>query len=145
SRGHGSTVTGPIGPGAEVVRIAPGRGVPGLLDAAQSRSHLALDVTKLGVDFVAASSHKAFGPSGVGILWSKKEFLQKCPLYQVGGGMISLNQDLDVGGFVPRDAPFKFEAGTPAIEATIGFGAAVRWMRAIGMEAIREHELAMSQ
>jgi cysteine desulfurase / selenocysteine lyase len=145
SIGHVSNVTGAIAPVDEVVRVAHARGVPVLLDAAQSLSHLPLDITKLGVDFLAASSHKAFGPSGVGILWSKIEFLQKCPLYQVGGGMISLNQDIDVGGFVPRDAPFKFEAGTPAIEATIGFGAAVRWMRAIGMDAIRAHDLAMSR
>lgn len=144
SIGHVSNVTGAVAPVEEVVRIAKARGVPVLLDAAQSLSHLPIDVKKLGVDFLAASSHKAFGPSGVGILWSKKEFLAKCPLYQVGGGMISLNNDIDIGGFVPRDAPFKFEAGTPAIEATIGFGAAVKWMRAIGMEAIREHDLAMS-
>ncbi len=145
SIGHVSNVTGAIAPVEEVVRVAKARGVPVLLDAAQSLSHLPLDVTKLGVDFLAASSHKAFGPSGVGILWSKKDFLAKCPLYQVGGGMISLNNDIDVGGFVPRDAPFKFEAGTPAIEATIGFGAAVKWLRAIGMDAIREHDLAMSR
>lgn len=145
SIGHVSNVTGAIAPVEEVVKIAHARGVPVLLDAAQSLSHVPIDVKKLGVDFLAASSHKAFGPSGVGILWSTKEFLQKCPLYQVGGGMISLNQDIDVGGFVPRDAPFKFEAGTPAIEATIGFGAAVKWMRAIGMNAIREHDLAMSK
>jgi cysteine desulfurase/selenocysteine lyase len=145
SIGHVSNVTGAIAPVEEVVRIAKKHGVPVLLDAAQSLSHLPLDVTKLGVDFLAASSHKAFGPSGVGILWGKKEFLAKCPLYQVGGGMVSLNNDVDVGGFIPRDAPFKFEAGTPAIEATIGFGAAVKWMRAIGMEAIREHDLAMSK
>jgi cysteine desulfurase/selenocysteine lyase len=145
SIGHVSNVTGAIAPVEEVVRIAKARGVPVLLDAAQSLSHLPLDIATLGVDFLAASSHKAFGPSGVGILWSKKEFLAKCPLYQVGGGMISLNNDIDVGGFVPRDAPFKFEAGTPAIEATIGFGAAVKWMRAIGMDAIREHDLAMSK
>src|SRR4029078_4185704 len=129
----------------EWLRIAGARGFPVLLDAAQSLSHLPLDVARLGVDFLAASSHKAFGPSGVGILWSKKEFLAKCPLYQVGGGMVSLNNDVDVGGFVPRDAPFKFEAGPPPIEATIGFGAAVKWMRAMGMEAIREHDLAMSR
>jgi cysteine desulfurase/selenocysteine lyase len=145
SIGHVSNVTGAIAPVEEVVRIAKAHGVPVLLDAAQSLSHLPLDITKLGVDFLAASSHKAFGPSGVGILWSKKDFLAKCPLYQVGGGMISLNNDIDVGGFVPRDAPFKFEAGTPAIEATIGFGAAVKWMRAIGMDVIREHDLAMSK
>jgi cysteine desulfurase/selenocysteine lyase len=145
SIGHVSNVTGAIAPVAEVVRIAKAHGVPVLLDAAQSLSHLPLDITKLGVDFLAASSHKAFGPSGVGILWSKKDFLAKCPLYQVGGGMVSLNNDIDMGGFIPRDAPFKFEAGTPAIEATIGFGAAVKWMRAIGMEAIREHDIAMSK
>jgi cysteine desulfurase/selenocysteine lyase len=145
SVGHVSNVTGAIAPVEEIVRIAKAHGVPVLLDAAQSLSHLPLDVTKLGVDFLAASAHKAFGPSGVGILWGKKEFLAKCPLYQVGGGMVSLNNDVDVGGFIPRDAPFKFEAGTPAIEATIGFGAAVKWMRAIGMEAIREHDLAMSK
>ena len=145
SIGHVSNVTGAIAPVEEVVRIAHDRGVPVLLDAAQSLSHLPIDVARLGVDFLAASSHKAFGPSGVGILWSKREFLEKCPLYQVGGGMISLNNDIDVGGFVPRDAPFKFEAGTPAIEATIGFGAAIKWMREIGMDAIREHDLAMSR
>jgi cysteine desulfurase/selenocysteine lyase len=145
SIGHVSNVTGAIAPVEEIVRVAHARGVPVLLDAAQSLSHLPIDVTKLGIDFLAASSHKAFGPSGVGILWSKKEFLQKCPLYQVGGGMISLNHDIGVGGFVTRDAPFKFEAGTPAIEATIGFGAAVRWMRALGMNAVREHDLAMSR
>ena len=145
SVGHVSNVTGAIAPIQEIVRVAHGKGVPVLLDAAQSLSHLPLDITKLGVDFLAASSHKAFGPSGVGILWSKKDFLQKCPLYQVGGGMVSLNQDIDVGGFVPRDAPFKFEAGTPAIEATIGFGAAVKWMRQVGLDAIRAHDLAMSK
>lgn len=145
SIGHVSNVTGAIAPVEQVIKIAKAHGVPVLLDAAQSLSHLPIDVANLGVDFLAASSHKAFGPSGVGILWSKKEFLAKCPLYQVGGGMISLNNDIDVGGFIPRDAPFKFEAGTPAIEATIGFGAAVKWMRAIGMDAIREHDLAMSE
>jgi cysteine desulfurase/selenocysteine lyase len=144
SIGHVSNVTGAIAPVEEVVRIAHNKGVPVLLDAAQSLSHLPIDVAKLGVDFLAASSHKAFGPSGVGILWGRREFLAKCPLYQVGGGMVSLNQDIDIGGFVPRDAPFKFEAGTPAIEATIGFGAAVKWMRKIGLAAIREHDLAMS-
>ncbi len=145
SIGHVSNVTGGIAPVEEVVRIAHSHGVPVLLDAAQSISHLPVDVAKLGVDFLAASSHKAFGPSGVGVLWAKSSFLAKCPLYQVGGGMVSVNQDLHVGGFVPRDVPFKFEAGTPAIEATIGFGEAVRWMRRVGLDAIREHDLEMAR
>jgi cysteine desulfurase / selenocysteine lyase len=146
--GHVSNVTGCIAPVAEIVRAAHARRVPVLLDAAQSISHLALDVKKLDVDFLAASSHKAFGPSGVGILYAKREALQSFPLYQVGGGMVAMNEDI-VGAtpsqFIPRDVPFRFEAGTPAIEATIGFGAAIRWMRAIGMDAIRRHDLGLSR
>jgi len=142
--GHVSNVTGAIAPVTEVVRWAHARGVPVLLDAAQSLSHLPLDVKKLGVDFLAASSHKAFGPSGVGLLYVERARMAKLPLYQVGGGMVALNEDLP-GEFFPRDPPFRFEAGTPAIEATIGFGAAIRWMRSVGMEAIRDHDLALSR
>jgi cysteine desulfurase/selenocysteine lyase len=146
SIGHISNVTGAIAPVADVVAIAHARGIPVLLDAAQSVSHLPIDVKKLGVDFLAASSHKTFGPSGVGVLYAKREKLVDFPLYQVGGGMVALNEDIGEvdRGFVPRDAPFKFEAGTPAIEAAIGFGAAVRWMRAIGMDAIRAHDEALA-
>lgn len=142
--GHVSNVTGAMAPVTEVVSWAHARGVPVLLDAAQSLSHLPLDVKKLGVDYMAASSHKAFGPSGVGILYVERSRMAKLPLYQVGGGMVALNEDLP-GEFFPRDPPFRFEAGTPAIEATIGFGAAIRWMRKVGMAAIREHDLALSR
>jgi len=89
-----------------------------------------------------------FGPTGVGVLYAKRDRLVKFPLYQVGGGMVALNEDIAPGsdkGFVPRDAPFKFEAGTPAIEAAIGFGAAVRWMRKVGMDAIRAHDVAIAK
>ncbi len=127
--GHVSNVTGAIAPVEEVVATARARGVPVLLDAAQSISHMPVDVKRLDVDFLAASSHKAFGPSGIGILYGKRERLRDFPVYQVGGGMVEVNEDLDVAastrGFVPRDVPFRFEAGTPAIEATIGFGAAI--------------------
>jgi cysteine desulfurase/selenocysteine lyase len=143
--GHASNVTGAVAPVAEVVALAHARGIPVLLDAAQSISHLPIDVKKLGVDFLAASAHKAFGPSGVGILYVERKRMAHFPLYQVGGGMVALNEDLGVGEFIPRDPPFRFEAGTPAIEATIGFGAAIRWMRAIGMDAIREHDQALSR
>jgi cysteine desulfurase/selenocysteine lyase len=143
--GHVSNVTGTIAPVDAIVKAARARGIPVLLDAAQSLSHLAIDVKKLDVDFLAASSHKAFGPSGIGVLYAKRERLQKFPLYQVGGGMVALNEDVGVGEFVPRDAPFRFEAGTPAIEATIGFGAAIKWMRAIGMDTIRDHDVKLTR
>jgi cysteine desulfurase/selenocysteine lyase len=143
--GHASNVTGAVAPVSDVVEWAHARGVPVLLDAAQSLSHLPIDVKKLGVDFLAGSAHKAFGPSGVGVLYGERNRLAKFPLYQVGGGMVAINEDIGVGDFIPHDVPFRFEAGTPAIEATIGFGAAIRWMRAIGMEAIREHDHALSR
>ncbi len=145
---HASNVTGCIAPVAEIVRAAHARGVPVLLDAAQSISHLAIDVKALGVDFLAASSHKAFGPSGVGLLYGKRERLRDLPLYQVGGGMVAVNEDVGPGGpsrLLPRDVPFRFEAGTPAIESTIGFGAAIRWMRALGMDLIREHDALLGR
>jgi cysteine desulfurase / selenocysteine lyase len=148
SIGHVSNVTGCVAPVDEVVRAAHARGVPVLLDAAQSLSHLPIDVARLDVDFLAASSHKAFGPSGVGILYGKRERLKSFPLYQVGGGMVAVNEDI-LGGtpsqLLARDVPFRFEAGTPAIESTIGFGAAVRWMRAIGMETIHAHDVRMAR
>ncbi|HEX3345071.1 MAG TPA: cysteine desulfurase [Polyangiaceae bacterium] len=148
SIGHVSNVTGCIAPVDEVVRIAHAHGIPVLLDAAQSLSHLPIDVRKLDVDFLAASSHKAFGPSGVGILYAKRERLRDFPLYQVGGGMVAMNKDVlgsEPSHFIPRDVPFRFEAGTPAIESTIGFGAAIRWMRAIGLETIQKHDVAMAR
>jgi cysteine desulfurase/selenocysteine lyase len=134
---HASNVTGVVAPVAELSALAHARGVPVLLDAAQSLSHLPIDVRALGVDFVAASSHKAFGPTGVGFLYAQRERLAKLALYQVGGGMSD-------GAFVPLDPPLRFEAGTPAIEGAIGFGAAVRWLRALGWDAIRAHEQALT-
>ena len=142
-RGSSPSATSPTSPAAiapveEVVRVAHARGVPVLLDAAQSLSHLPIDVTKLDVDFLAASSHKAFGPSGVGILYAKRERLagaSRSTRWAAAWWPSTRTSRRRAEPFVPRDVPFRFEAGTPAIEATIGFGAAVRWMRAIGMEA----------
>jgi cysteine desulfurase/selenocysteine lyase len=140
--GHVSNVTGAIAPIDFLVTEAKKRGVPVLLDAAQSLSHLPLDVGALGVDFLAASAHKAFGPSGVGFLWGKSDRLAELALYQVGGGMVAMNED---DAMIPRDVPFRFEAGTPAIEGAIGFGAAVKWLRAIGLEQVRAHDRGMME
>src|SRR5580704_11368448 len=122
--GHVSNVTGCLAPVNEVVRAAHARGIPVLLNAAQSLSHLPIDVRTLDVDFLAASSHKAFGPSGVGILYAKRDRMREFPLYQVGGGMVAMNEDIvesaaagggmsRAGGipsrFVPREVPFRSE------------------------------------
>lgn len=138
--GHVSNVTGAIAPLRFLVDEAKKRGVPVLLDAAQSLSHLPIDVAALDVDFLAASAHKAFGPSGVGFLWGRSERLTELALYQVGGGMVAMNDD---DAMIPRDVPFRFEAGTPAIEGAIGFGAAVKYLRAIGLDAVRAHDEAL--
>jgi len=142
---HASNVTGAIAPVRALVDLARARAVPVLLDAAQSLSHLPIDVRALGVDFLAASSHKAFGPSGVGVLFARSERLARLGLYQVGGGMVALNREVGEGDFVPLDPPFRFEAGTPAIEAAIGFGAAVRFLRELGWDAVRVHERALAE
>jgi len=138
---HVSNVTGCVAPVTDIVAIAKRYGIPVLLDAAQSLSHMPIDVQALGIDYLAASSHKAFGPSGVGILWGKRERLAALPPKDFGGGMVQLNTD---GIFFLRDLPLRMEAGTPAIEATIGFGAAVRWMRQIGMDTIQAHDQALA-
>ncbi|MBI1853311.1 MAG: cysteine desulfurase [Planctomycetes bacterium] len=133
---HVSNVTGVVAPIERWIEESHARGVPVLLDASQSVSHLPVDVKALDVDFFAFSSHKMLGPSGVGALYAKADWLERFPLYQVGGGMVARHDD---DRFEPREVPFRFEAGTPAIEATIGFGEAASYLRAIGMERVAEH------
>src|SRR5262249_36647572 len=108
-----------------------------LVDAAQSAPHLPLDVQTLGADFLAFSGHKMLGPSGVGVLWGRRELLDAMPPFLGGGSMI---RRVRVDGFEPAELPAKFEAGTPPIVPAIGFGAAIDYLQQIGLDAIAEHE-----
>jgi cysteine desulfurase/selenocysteine lyase len=133
---HVSNTLGVVAPVEAWIEAAHRRGVPVLIDASQSASHLPLDVKALDCDFLVFSGHKLLGPSGVGVLYGKRERLESLSLYQVGGGMVKVHGDND---FTTQDLPWRFEAGTPNIEGVIGLGAAVAYLRRIGMETVRRH------
>jgi cysteine desulfurase/selenocysteine lyase len=132
-----SNVLGTINPIEEIVRQAHAAGAVVLIDAAQSAPHLATDVERLGADFLAFSGHKLMGPSGVGILYGRRELLEAMPPFLGGGSMI---RRVKLDGFEPADLPAKFEAGTPPIVPAIGLGAAIDYLTRIGLDAIHEHE-----
>jgi len=134
---HMSNVLGTINPAAQMIESAHQAGALTILDAAQSVPHFPMDVQKLNVDFMAFSSHKMCGPTGIGVLYGKKEILDKMPPFMGGGDMIKRVQ---LRNFVPNDLPHKFEAGTPAIAEAVGFGAAVDYLEKVGMVTIAAHE-----
>ena len=137
---HVSNTLGCVNPVADVVRLAKGVGAAVLLDACQSVPHMAVDVQKLGADFVVASGHKMCGPTGIGFLWSPLATLEDMPPWQGGGEMID-QVTLNTVSFAPP--PGRFEAGTPAITQAIGLGAACDYLTAVGMDRVSsyEHEL----
>ena len=135
---HVSNVLGTINPVQEMIQLAHAQGIPVLVDGAQAAPHMALDMQALDVDFYAFTSHKIYGPSGVGVLYGKTKHLQAMPPYQGGGDMIASVSFEE--GTEYADLPNKFEAGTPSIADVIGFGAALQWVREIGYEAIGRHE-----
>jgi cysteine desulfurase/selenocysteine lyase len=137
---HVSNALGTLIPLKEVVEKAHSCGVPVLVDGAQAVPHLPVDVQELDCDFFAFSGHKMFGPTGIGILYGKEKFLDAMPPYQGGGDMIL---EVHFTGTTYNDLPYKFEAGTPNISGAIGLGAAVDYLRALGMDAVSnyEHEL----
>lgn len=139
---HVSNTLGVIAPVEQWIGAAHARNVPVFVDASQSASHLPIDVKALDCDFLATSSHKLLGPSGVGILYGKRELLESLSLYQTGGGMVKLHGD---DRFIPHDVPTRFEAGTPNIEGVIGLGAAVAYLRTIGMEVVHEHSQSLGR
>ena len=137
-----SNVLGTLNPISDIADAAHAAGAVVVADAAQSVPHLPTDVTALGVDFLAFSSHKMLGPTGIGVLWGRERSARRSFLpSSVGGEMIL---DVRKDGFTPNDIPWRFEAGTPPITEAIGLGAAVDYLRTVGMEAVRAHEISLT-
>jgi cysteine desulfurase/selenocysteine lyase len=132
-----SNALGTIVPIKDVIHLAHDKGIPVLLDASQAAVHGALDVQALDADFLVFTGHKTYGPTGIGVLYGKMEHLKRMPPYQGGGEMIS---EVTTDGITYNDPPHRFEAGTPAIVEAIGLGAALDYMRGIGLGAIAAYE-----
>ena len=137
---HVSNVLGTIVPLKEVVRIAHEQGAAVLVDGAQGVVHSNVDVQDLDVEFYAFTGHKFYGPTGIGVLYGKKDLLNAMPPYQGGGDMINT---VTFEKTTYREAPARFEAGTPPIAEAIGLGAAVDYIESIGLDAIELHEAAL--
>ena len=134
---HVSNTLGTVNPVKDIVRIAHEHGVPVLVDGAQSTPHFKVDVQDLDCDFFAFSGHKIYGPTGVGVLYGKEEWLDRLPPYQGGGEMI---ESVSFERTVFERLPFKFEAGTPDYVATHGLATALDYVSALGMDNIAVHE-----
>jgi cysteine desulfurase/selenocysteine lyase len=135
-----SNALGTVNPIAEIVARAHARGVPVLVDGAQGMPHLGFDVRASGADFYAFSGHKMYGPTGIGVLWGRRELLEEMPPWQGGGDMI-LSVALERTVYAPL--PSKFEAGTPDIAGAIGLAAAIEYLEAQGLAAVAAHEGAL--
>jgi cysteine desulfurase / selenocysteine lyase len=134
---HVSNVLGTINPAKNIIALAHDAGAVTLLDGAQSVPHIPVDVQDLDADFLAFSAHKMCGPTGIGVLYGRKELLDGMPPFLGGGDMI---KRVHLRSFVPNEIPYKFEAGTPAIAEAAGFGAAVDYLTSVGMQAVAQHE-----
>jgi cysteine desulfurase / selenocysteine lyase len=137
-----SNVLGTIVQLKEIIKIAHEKGIPVLVDGAQSVPHMPVDVQSTDCDFMAFSAHKMLGPTGVGILYVKKEILEKMPPFIGGGDMI---KEVHKQKTMYNDIPYKFEAGTPNIADVIGFASAIDYLKVIGMDNVRQHELEITQ
>jgi cysteine desulfurase/selenocysteine lyase len=136
-----SNVLGTLNPIARIAEAAHAAGAVVLVDAAQSVPHSVTDVAAMGCDFLAFSSHKMCGPTGIGVLWGREDLLEAMPAFLGGGEMI---RDVRLDGWTPNEIPWKFEAGTPPIAEAVGLHAAVDYLSDLGMEAVREHEVALT-
>ncbi len=135
-----SNVLGTITPVQELVSRAHSVGALALVDGAQSVPHLPTDVQAWDADFVAFSGHKMLGPTGIGVLYGKRALLEEMPPFLAGGEMI---REVTMEGATWNDVPYKFEAGTPAVVEAVGLGAAVDYLRELGMERVHAHERAL--
>ncbi len=134
---HVSNTLGTINPIRQIADMAHERGIPVLADGAQAIPHMPVDVQALGVDFYAFSGHKMYGPTGIGVLYGKREWLEQMPPYHGGGEMI---ERVTFEKTTWNELPFKFEAGTPDIAGTVGLHAAIDYIESVGREAIAAHE-----
>jgi cysteine desulfurase/selenocysteine lyase len=136
-----SNVLGTLPPVRHIADVAHAAGALVLVDGSQYVPHLPTDVAELGCDFLAFTGHKMCGPTGIGVLWGRAELLDAMPPFLGGGEMI---RDVREDGFVPNELPWKFEAGTPPIAEAVGLGAAVAYLEDLGMDAVRQHEVALT-
>ena len=139
---HVSNVLGTVNPVEQIIKIAHEHGIPVLVDGAQSAPHMKIDVQAMDCDFFAFSGHKMYGPTGIGVLYGKEEWLEKLPPYQGGGEMID-KVTWEKTTF--ERLPFKFEAGTPDYVATHGLAKAIEYMEGIGLDAIQQHEQGLTR
>ncbi len=139
---HVSNVLGTVNPVDEIIRIAHEHGVPVMVDGAQSAPHFAVDVQAMDCDFFAFSGHKMYGPTGIGVLYGKEDWLDRLPPYQGGGEMI---ESVSFERTVFEHLPFKFEAGTPDYVATHGLAKAIGYITALGMDDIQRHEQELTE
>ena len=137
SVGHISNALGTVNPIRNIIRMAHDRGIPILIDGAQSAPHVPIDVQELDCDFFVFSGHKLYGPTGIGILYGKAEILDTMPPYQGGGDMISY---VSFEKTLYNDLPYKFEAGTPHIAGAVGLGVAIDYLQSLNLTAIAAHE-----
>lgn len=138
---HMSNVLGTIVPINDIIKISHEKGIPIVVDGAQSVPHMPVDVEKMDCDFMAFSAHKMLGPTGVGILYVKKEILENMSPFIGGGDMIKEVHKYDTRY---NDLPYKFEGGTPNIADVIGFAAAIDYLNKIGMDKVRDHEVELT-
>ncbi len=137
-----SNVLGTINDIPSLVTAAHAAGAHVLVDASQAAPHTTIDVQAWDADFVAITAHKMLGPSGIGALWARRDLLDAMPPFLGGGEMI---RDVRKDGFTTNELPWKFEAGTPAITEAIGWGAAIEYLEAIGMDTVRAHERELTR